>query len=96
MHYKLTPVNKILVIEREEEKKQEEDRGFVLPTIKVADRHITVTLKTAGEGSNFSRYEGSKLVVVSSMIEEITVAGNKFHILPENGVVAVAAESEFF
>jgi len=96
MAFKLTPVNKILVVEREQVQEKQEDRPFILPTKVVLTRHSNVTLKNAGEGSQFERYVGQKMVVVTSMIEEVDVNGEKHLILPENGVVAIIAESDFF
>lgn len=96
MATKLTPVNKILVIEREQSAKKQEDRPFILPEKVIISRHSNVLLKNVGEGSQFERYVGQKIVVVTAMIEEIEVNGDKHLVIPENGVVAVVAESEFF
>ena len=96
MAFKLTPVNKILIVEREQTQEKQEDRPFILPTKVVVTRHANVILKNAGEGSVFERYVGNKMVVVNSMIEEIDVGGEKHLTLPENGVVAVVSESDFF
>ena len=96
MTFKLTPVNKILIVEREQEQKSEESRPFILPNKVILTRHSNLTLKNASEGSQFERYVGQKIVAVTAMIEEIEVSGNKYLILPENGVVAVVSESDFF
>lgn len=96
MPTKLTPVNKMLVVEKESNSNKQEDLGFVLPERVVITRHSNVVLKSASEGSLFERFVGQKLVVVTSMMEDIEVKGTKHTIIPENGVVAVIAESDLF
>ena len=95
MKTKLTPVNKYLVVEREQVKPME-DRPFYLPKSDVIARHIIVTLKASSEGSQFERYCNQKLVILSGMIEEVDVKGDKHQVIPENAVVAVVAESDLF
>ncbi len=96
MPTKLTPVNKMLVVEKENSISKQEELGFVLPERVVITRHTNAVLKSASEGSLFERYVGQKLVIVTSMMEDIEVKGTKHTIIPENGVVAVIAESDLF
>lgn len=95
MKSKLTPVNKYLVVEREQVKPME-DKPFFLPKSDVLTRHVLVTLKAASEGSQFERYCNQKLVILSGMMEEIDVRGDKHQVIPETAVIAVIAESDLF
>lgn len=97
MSTKILPVNKMLVVEREQAPQSKPDQfGFVLPEKVNLSKHIIVTLRAASEGSPFERYIGSKLVVVQGMIDMIMMDMNSFNLVSENGVVGIVAESDFF
>lgn len=97
MSIKLTPVNKMLLIEREKQQKQKPDEfGFVLPEKVVLTKHAVVNLVSASESSQYERYVGQKLLVNNSMIEQVEVNNSIFNLISENGVVAIVAESDLF
>jgi hypothetical protein len=96
MPSKLTPVNKYLVIEKQIPQKPMVDRPFLVPDKITVSRHSTVKLKSTSEGSQFEKYIGQNMVIVTGMLEEIDTKGDKHHIIPENAVVAIITESELF
>lgn len=94
---KLKPVNKMLLVQREQQPKQKPDEfNFILPEKVVITKHTIVELLAASEGSGYERYVGQKLLVVNGMIDSVEVKSHMFDLISENGVVAVVTESELF
>jgi co-chaperonin GroES (HSP10) len=87
------PINKQLLVELMEEKKQEQ-RLFYVPEGAEQRTHVAVKLVRASEGSTFAEIEGATIVVNRLMLETLEYKGTKFTIVSENGVVGRFFEGE--
>ena len=91
--HSLEPVNKLLLVEKTEVKKQE--RAFYVPeNVTLEPRHIVVKLLRAGKDSPYAQYEGSHLLVQSHLVEKITYELDNFYVLSETGVVGLLRKNE--
>lgn len=92
--YSLEPRNKLLLVERVNEKKKE-DRPFYVPeTVSLDPAHIVVKLLAAGKDSPFFNEVGSLLLVQSHLVEKVTYEIDNFHVVSETGVVGVLRKNE--
>lgn len=92
----IKPVNKTLVVEREPTPENKNEFGILVPdsvkSIGVSTSCV-VKLVACEEKSPYEKYEGQKLLVRTSMIEDVDIKGAKGSFISENGVIAVIAES---
>jgi len=96
MGIKLIPVNKLLVVEKQEVKKNDNNQLFLVPEKVVLYKNSIVTLKSAPEGSPYERYVGLNMLVLTAMIDEVSLNGTNHYMIPEHGVLAILTESELF
>jgi len=94
----IKPVNKTLLVEREPVAEKKNEFGILMPEpIKVLNfPNCVVKLIACEEKSAYEKYEGKKLLVRSSMLEDIEVSGTKGTFMSENGVIAIISESGMF
>lgn len=85
------PVNKLLLVEKLEEKKKE--YAFYVPT-ETRKTHIVVKLLRAGKDSTFAEHEGSMLLVQSALLEQVTYEDNNFFVISESGVQGILRKNE--
>jgi len=91
----IKPVNRMMVVKRDPEPEKKNDLGIFIPdSSKQTERNITVTLEACEEKSVYEKYEGQRILVRANMLEDLDIKGNKITLLPENGVIAIIAESD--
>jgi co-chaperonin GroES (HSP10) len=90
--YNFTPLNKLLLVKKVEEKKQ--THSFYVPETYTAKTHTVVELVRASEGSHFQQYEGSNIVVQAALIEQISIEEDKFLVVSESGVQGILRKNE--
>jgi len=91
--HNFTPVNKLLLVEKLEEKKKPE-YNFYVPEQTVISRNTVVKLIRASDGSQYVELEGSHLVVQTQMIDTVDTGEQKFLVVSETGVVGVLRKNE--
>jgi len=87
-----TPLNKLLLVKKLEEKKKE--YAFYVPQETVMKTHTVVELLRASDGSLFSQYEGSHIVVQTALLEQVTLEDEKFLVITESGVQGILRKNE--
>lgn len=91
----IKPVNKTLIVEREPIPEKKNDFGIIVPDSgRVAPRNSVVKLIGSEDNSYYEKYVSQNLLVHTNMLEDFEVRGVKGTLLPENGVIAVIAESD--
>ena len=90
--YTFEPVNKLLLIEKLEEKKKE--YAFYVPELGAAKTHIVVKLLRASKDSPFAQYEGAQLVVQNALIERVVFEETAFFVISESGVQGILRKNE--
>ena len=89
------PVNKLMVVEKQPDKKAKSIGSFVIPENTLPPRYSVVKLVRAEKDfSSFVEHEGRFLVVQTALIDEVEFDGQKFHVISENGVVGILKENE--
>jgi hypothetical protein len=91
----LSPRNRYLLVEEKHVtvSKQEQDRGFVLPT-NYKEKIEPYKIMRVVEDSN-GKYEPESLVLVpTNVLEEVTLNNEKFYLVVDNYVIAVVQETE--
>ena len=92
--YSLEPRNKLLLVEKVNEKKKE-DRPFYVPdSVTLEPAHIVVKLLGAGSESPFFQEKGSLLLVQSHLVEKVTYELDNFWVVSESGVVGILRKNE--
>jgi hypothetical protein len=91
--YSFEPVNKLLLVEKIEPKKQAE-RAFYVPEVTLAPTHVVVKLLMAGKASPFAQYEGMHLIVQNMLIEKVSFEGDTFFVISESGVQGILRKNE--
>lgn len=91
--YSLEPVNKLLLIQKLEPKKQVE-RAFYVPENTLPSTHVVVKLLMASKDSPFAKHEGSNLVVQNMLIEKVTFEDTTFFVISESGVQGILRKNE--
>lgn len=91
----IKPVNKMLLVEREPVPEKKNEFGILMPVSinKIIEQNTIVKLVSTSEDSIYEKYEGKKLLVHSSMLEDINVKGTTGTLISENGVIAIISES---
>jgi len=85
------PKNKYLLVEQVEDMKPESQiSGFILPDdYKKVETHKLVRILSTSSGSSYQDCKGCLAVVPANMVEEITVQGRTYYVVPEQGVYGV-------
>ena len=84
------PKNKYLLVDPAEEKKPEQNSGFILPDdYKKVETHKAVRLLQASSESPYTGAVGSMLLVPANMIEQVKVQNNTMYFVPETAVYGV-------
>ena len=97
-NFAFQPVNRHIHISPEEEENQTIS-GVLLPEDYNPDRQKYVTAKVISISPDCSSVvkealsNGSKIVVDKSMTEEITLSGQKFHVILENYIIGSLREN---
>ena len=92
--HSLEPRNKLLLVEKVNEKKKE-DRPFYVPdSVTQEPTHIVVKLLGAGKDSPFYVEKGSLLLVQSFLVEKVTYELDNFWVVSETGVVGILRKNE--
>jgi hypothetical protein len=87
------PVNKLLLVEKLEEKKKPE-YNFYVPEQTVVNRNTVVKLLRAPDGSPYAELEGSHIVVQTQLIDTVDTGEQKFLVVSETGVVGILRKNE--
>tara|TARA_R110000751_G_scaffold272309_1_gene372482 strand:+ start:152 stop:439 length:288 start_codon:yes stop_codon:yes gene_type:complete len=85
------PVNRYIYIEVPEPKSNETSSGIVLPDDykPQEERHGVVSVKDWAEDVKFKLKRDQRIIIDRSMIEEVTVYGEKVNLILENYVLGV-------
>jgi|TARA_R110002153_G_scaffold75621_4_gene195366 co-chaperonin GroES (HSP10) len=85
------PVNRYIYIEVPETKPNETSSGIVLPDDykPQEERHGVVSVKDWAEDVKFKLKRDQRIIIDRSMIEEVTVYGEKVNLILENYVLGV-------
>ena len=93
--YSFEPVNKLLLVEKLEEKKKVEHSFYVPETIIAApQKNVIVKLIRASEGSQYLHHEGDLIVVQSHLLDTVQIGGDKWITVSESGVVGLLRKNE--
>jgi hypothetical protein len=87
------PVNKLLLVEKLEEKKKPE-YNFYVPEQTVVNRNTVVKLLRASDSSLYAELEGSHIVVQTQLIDTVDTGEQKFLVVSETGVVGILRKNE--
>ena len=87
------PVNKLLLVEKLEEKKKPE-YNFYVPEQTVVNRNTVVKLLRASDSSQYAQLEGSHIVVQTQLIDTVDTGEQKFLVVSETGVVGILRKNE--
>jgi hypothetical protein len=91
--FTFVPVNKLLLVEKLEEKKKRE-YDFYVPEQTIVNRNTVVKLLRAADGSPYSQFEGANLVVQTQLIDIVDTGEQKFLVVSETGVVGILRKNE--
>ena len=85
------PVNRYIYIEVPEPKSNETSSGIVLPDDykPQEERHSVVSVRDWAEDVKFKLKRDQRIIIDRSMIEEVTVYGEKVNLILENYVLGV-------
>ena len=85
------PVNRYIYIEVPEPKPNETSSGIVLPDDykPQEERHSVVSVRDWAEDVKFKLKRDQRIIIDRSMIEEVTVYGEKVNLILENYVLGV-------
>jgi co-chaperonin GroES (HSP10) len=87
----IEPVNKYILVEPIEEKKKDEQKGFLLPDDykKPTNPHKVCEVVLANPTNPLGLSPGERIVVESHMVQEIRVGGEMNYLIQENYVIGV-------
>ena len=90
----IKPVNKTLLVQREQVPEKKNEFGIIVPSsTQKIEHNCYVKLIACEDKSPYEKYEGKTLLVRTAMLEDVDVNGTKGTFISESGVIAIISYS---
>ena len=89
----ILPCNRYLLVSPSPDEGEEENTILLPEDYKPRPAHSTAKVIAIADDSKFKGYEGRNVVINNTMVEELNISGNTFHLILENHVMGLVEES---